>query len=83
MANLLKALESQNQKKCDKDIKGCDAPDSPYRALINVPAVFTMLMAWEENVSSEDIKGTLELIDTEVCLQYRRRSEHLTLSTSH
>ena len=77
MASLLKGLESQNQKKCDKDIKGCDTPSSPLRSLLNVPAVFTMLVAWEENVSAEEIKSTLEVIDTEVgeetlCVRHTR-----------
>ena len=63
---MLKNLESQNRKKCDKDLGGCDALGVPFRQLLNAPAVFTMLVAWEENVSGEDIQGTLNIIDTEV-----------------
>ena len=66
MASILKVLESQNLKKCDKDLGGCDRPGTPFRKLNAVPDVFTLLMAWEENVPGKDIKETLDLVDVEV-----------------
>ncbi|GAX78212.1 hypothetical protein CEUSTIGMA_g5654.t1 [Chlamydomonas eustigma] len=64
----LKELEAQNFKKCDKDVGGCDRPDTPFRQLLNQPSVFTLQMAWEEQVSADDIKDTLEVVDTEMAL---------------
>jgi hypothetical protein len=66
LSNRLKELEAQNLKKCDNDVGGCDRPDTPFRQLLNQPSVFTLQMAWEEQVSGEDIKDTLEVVDTEV-----------------
>ena len=66
MASILKVLESQNLKKCDKDLGGCDRPGTPFRKLNAVPDVFTLLMAWEENVPGKDIRETLDLVDVEV-----------------
>ena len=63
---ILKDLEEQNQKKCDKDIGGCEAVGIPFRTLCNSPGVFTVLVAWEENVTGEDIQMTLKSMDSEV-----------------
>lgn len=68
MSTMLKDLDSQNQKKCDKDIGGCDRPGTPLRHLVNRPHMFTLLMAWEEQVSGDEIRGTLDVVDTEVTL---------------
>ena len=85
MASILKVLESQNLKKCDKDLGGCDRPGTPFRKLNAVPDVFTLLMAWEENVPGKDIKETLDLVDVEVSAQGQGGGEgrlHSTLLTA-
>lgn len=33
---------------------------------MNRPDVFTLLMAWEEQVSGEEVKATLDVIEAEV-----------------
>lgn len=63
---MLQELESQNQKKCDTDLQGCDKPGTPLRKLENEPLMFTLLIAWEEQVSAEEVRSTLEAVDTEV-----------------
>lgn len=66
MSRMLQELESQNQKKCDTDLQGCDKPGTPLRKLENEPLMFTLLIAWEEQVSAEEVRTTLEAVDTEV-----------------
>ena len=64
--NLLRIIENQNLKMCDKDLKGCGAAASPTRTLEKLPDVFSLLVAWEPSVQGDEITKTLELIDTEV-----------------
>ncbi|KAG2500861.1 hypothetical protein HYH03_001622 [Edaphochlamys debaryana] len=66
MATIMHELETQHIKKCDTDppFHGCNTPTKVTRTLHNVPDVFMLLLAWEQNVSSEEIAGTLEHLDT-------------------
>lgn len=63
---LLHDLEDQNQKMCDKDIKGCGKLGVPSKTLEKLPDVFTLQVAWEPSVKVDEINETLDLIDTVV-----------------
>eukprot|EP00798_Chlamydomonas_sp_ICE-L_P000720 gene720-2144_t len=66
MGEKIHLADSQLTKKCDEDIEGCNAPGVPSKSLKSLPSVFTFLLAWEQNVSSEDIACTMLAVDLEV-----------------
>ena len=67
LGQLLRGLEQQDQKKCDTDVGGCDAPSSVQRFLLlrdqRPPGVFTLQVAWESTREDPaDIRDTLAAI---------------------
>ena len=67
LGQLLRGLEQQDQKKCDTDAGGCDAPSSVQHFLLlrgqRPPDVFTLQLAWESTREDpEDIRDTLDAI---------------------
>ena len=63
---LLRLLDDQSQKMCDKDINGCGKLAVPSKTLERLPDVFTLQVAWEPSVQVDEISDTLRLLDTEV-----------------
>ncbi len=65
LGRIIHDIEAQHQKRCDKDPPhgGCNTLTPVTKALSNVPDVFTLLLAWEQDVSSEEIAGTMDYID--------------------
>lgn len=66
LGRIIYEIEAQHQKRCDKDPPhgGCNTLTRVTKTLWNVPDVFTLLLAWEQDVSSEEIAGTMDYIDT-------------------
>jgi hypothetical protein len=66
MGRLLRSMELQHFKTCDKDPPhyGCNRMAPVMRTLHNVPAVLTLQLAWEMDVSGEDLGAALGLLDT-------------------
>ena len=67
LGQLLRGLEQQDQKKCDTDAGGCDAPSSVQHFLMlrgqRAPDAFTLQLAWESTREDpEDIRATLDAI---------------------
>ena len=67
LGQLLRGLEQQDQKKCDTDAGGCDAPSAVQHFLLlhgeRPPDVFTLQLAWESTREDpEDIRDTLDAI---------------------
>lgn len=59
LGHLLHVADSQCEKRCDKDLGGCNLPAAPRKTLELLPQVLTLLLGWEENVRSLDIKETM------------------------
>ncbi|KAG2445913.1 hypothetical protein HXX76_000516 [Chlamydomonas incerta] len=65
-ARILREIESQHTKRCDKDapFHGCNRSTHVTRTLHNVPNVFSVLLAWEPDVQGDTIAETLQCVDT-------------------
>ena len=62
-AQLLRQIEEQTMKTCDSEKGGCDRKLHVRHTLVNIPAVFTLQLAWETNCESpEDIRATLDAV---------------------
>ncbi|MEW5304043.1 MAG: hypothetical protein WDW36_006678 [Sanguina aurantia] len=62
MGALLHVADSQCPKFCDTDIGGCNLPAAPRKTLERLPQVLTLLLAWEENVTADDIRETMAIV---------------------
>ena len=62
MGALLNTIEQQHHKTCDKDEGGCGALNTPAKFLDWLPKVFTIQLAWDVEVTSEDIAATLAAV---------------------
>eukprot|EP00775_Hariotina_reticulata_P010946 gene10946-11100_t len=69
MGTLLRLLQDQDQKSCDKDIGGCGAILTPTRFLEHPPQVLTIQLAWYQDVSGEEIGEALQHVQERVDVQ--------------
>ncbi|KXZ55989.1 hypothetical protein GPECTOR_2g1541 [Gonium pectorale] len=63
---IIREIEMQHVKRCDRDPPhgGCNTPTPVTRTLHNVPAVFSVQLAWEPDVPADAIAGTMSYVDT-------------------
>lgn len=67
--NLLRQLDAQHVKRCDKELGGCERAIQPIKTIERTPNVFCVQLAWEADVAAEEIAGTMAAVEEVVRLE--------------
>jgi len=56
---LLRTVQEQEKKTCDKDVGGCGMEQTPLRVLEESPQIVALQLSWDMDVQGSDIGATL------------------------